>query len=181
MQKLYKLVPFLSILIIGCGASVPRFTSEKGSTPTRYDSPAKENKIDTTTETYNNNEILASETGEISFYAHQFDGKLTANGEVYDMNGISAAHPKYPLNTIIKIVNLKNHKSIVVRINDRMPVNPKGRILDASMGVAKQLDYLVDGVTLAKVQVLRWGDGKKIDNVKVTQDKPFLKSSPRYK
>ena len=60
-------------------------------------------------------------TGVSSFYAEDFHGKLTANGEIYDMYGLTAAHKTLPLNTIVRVTNLDNNKSLILRINDQGP------------------------------------------------------------
>ena len=97
--------------------------------------------------------------GVSSFYADDFHGKLTANGEIYDMYGLTAAHKTLPLNTIVRVTNLANNKSLILRINDRGPY-VKGRILDCSYGAAKKLDFINQGTTDVKVEVIEWGDNK---------------------
>ncbi len=97
--------------------------------------------------------------GVSSFYAEDFHGKLTANGEVYDMYGLTAAHKTLPLNTIVRVTNLANNKSLILRINDRGPY-VKGRILDCSYGAAKKLDFVTQGTTEVKIEVIEWGDNK---------------------
>ena len=97
--------------------------------------------------------------GISSFYAEDFHGKLTANGEVYDMYGLTAAHKTMPLNTICRVTNLENDKSLILRINDRGPYI-KGRILDCSYGAAKKLDFINQGTTMVKIEVIEWGDDK---------------------
>ena len=96
-------------------------------------------------------------SGVSSFYAEDFHGKLTANGEVYDMYGLTAAHKTLPLNTICRVTNMKNNKSLILRINDRGPYI-KGRILDCSYGAAKKLGFVNDGTTEVKIEVMEWGD-----------------------
>ena len=105
--------------------------------------------------------------GISSFYAEDFHGKLTANGEVYDMYGLTAAHKTLPLNTICRVTNLKNGKSLILRINDRGPY-VKGRILDCSYGAAKKLGFIVQGTTDVKIEVIEWGDDKYMQH----RDKP---------
>ena len=97
--------------------------------------------------------------GISSFYAEDFHGKLTANGEVYDMYGVTAAHKTLPLNTVCRVTNLANNKSLILRINDRGPYI-KGRILDCSYGAAKKLDFIKEGTTNVKIEVIEFGDGK---------------------
>lgn len=104
----------------------------------------------------NNLNLLGVETGTASFYADEFDGKKTANGEVYNMNDLTAAHPSYPFNTLVKVINLSNQKSVEVRINDRMP-QFKGRIIDLSFAAAKKIDMINAGIQDVKVEVLKWG------------------------
>ncbi len=96
-------------------------------------------------------------TGIASYYGTDFHGKLTANGEVYDMYGLTAAHKTLPLNTIIRVTNLDNHKSLILRINDRGPY-VEGRILDCSYGAAKKLGYLLQGTAKVRIEVIEWGD-----------------------
>ena len=97
--------------------------------------------------------------GVSSFYAEDFHGKLTANGEVYDMYGITAAHKTLPLNTIVRVTNMENDKSIIVRINDRGPFIP-GRILDCSYGAALKLGFIAQGTTKVKIEIIEFGDNK---------------------
>ena len=97
--------------------------------------------------------------GVSSFYAEDFHGKLTANGERYDMYGLTAAHKTLPLNTVARVTNLENGKSLILRINDRGPYI-KGRMLDCSYGAAKKLDFVQQGKTKVQLDVIEWGDGK---------------------
>ena len=98
-------------------------------------------------------------TGVSSFYGSDFHGKLTANGEVFDMYGLTAAHKTLPLNTIVRVTNLANNKSLIMRINDRGPYI-KGRILDCSYGAAKKLDFLLQGTAKVRIEIIEVGDGK---------------------
>ena len=100
---------------------------------------------------------LESETGTASYYSDEFNGRKTANGEIYDMNGLTAAHPSYPFNTIVRVTNLLNGKNVEVRINDRMP-QFKNRIIDLSLAAAKKIDMIKDGIQEVKVEVLEWGN-----------------------
>ncbi|MBC8214081.1 MAG: septal ring lytic transglycosylase RlpA family protein [Candidatus Marinimicrobia bacterium] len=97
-------------------------------------------------------------TGMSSYYGKDFHGKLTANGEIFDMYGLTAAHKTLPLNTIVRVTNLNNDKSLILRINDRGPYIA-GRILDCSYGAAKKLGFVSAGVTKVKIEVIEWGDG----------------------
>ncbi len=97
--------------------------------------------------------------GLSSYYGKDFHGKLTANGEIFDMYGITAAHRTMPLNTVARVTNLSNMKSLILRINDRGPY-VEGRILDCSYGAAKKLGFLTDGTVMVKIEVIEWGDNK---------------------
>ena len=97
--------------------------------------------------------------GISSYYGKDFHGKLTANGEVYDMYGLTAAHKTLPLNTIVRVTNLENDKSLILRINDRGPF-VKGRILDCSYGAALKLGFIGNGTTNVLVEVIEYGDDK---------------------
>jgi rare lipoprotein A len=76
------------------------------------------------------------------------------------MNSISAAHPFFPMGTLVRVTNLSNNKSVVLKINDRMPYRPD-RIIDLSLGAARELGFVEDGLAEVKVEVLEWGKGKK--------------------
>ena len=75
------------------------------------------------------------------------------------MYGLTAAHKTLPLNTIVRVTNLENNKSLILRINDRGPY-VKGRILDCSYGAAKKLEFVNEGTAKVKIEVIEWGDGK---------------------
>ena len=95
------------------------------------------------------------ETGIASWYGPGFDGNLTANGEIYDMNGISAAHKTLPFGTIVRVVDLDTGRSIVVRINDRGPFI-EGRIIDLSKGAAEKLGMVDRGIIPVGLRIVRW-------------------------
>ena len=91
--------------------------------------------------------------GKASYYADKFHGKKTANGEIFDMNGLTAAHKTLPFGTICRVTNLENQKQVIVKINDRGPFI-EGRILDLSKGAAKALDAIQIGVIEVKIEIL---------------------------
>ena len=91
--------------------------------------------------------------GKASFYADQFQGRTTANGEKYDHNKLTAAHLSLPFGTKVKVTNLSNNKTTLVVINDRGPFI-EGRIIDLSKSAAQQLDFIPLGVVEVKVEVL---------------------------
>jgi len=94
---------------------------------------------------------IVSETGKASFYGNEFDGKKTANGETFHQSQFTAAHKHLPFGTMVKVTNLVNNKSVIVRINDRGPY-AAGRIIDLSKAAAKQIDMIAAGVV--KVEIL---------------------------
>lgn len=93
------------------------------------------------------------QTGKASWYGAAFQGRLTANGEVYNMNGLSAAHPTMPLPSYARVTNLSNGSSIIVRVNDRGPY-VANRIIDLSREAAKMLNYKDNGLASVKVEYI---------------------------
>jgi rare lipoprotein A len=91
------------------------------------------------------------EEGIASWYGPDFHGRLTANGEVFDMHSITAAHPTLPIPSYARVTNLENHRSIIVRINDRGPY-ARGRIIDLSIGAANALGFYGDGLARVRVE-----------------------------
>lgn len=91
--------------------------------------------------------------GKASYYADKFHGRKTANGETFDMYDYTAAHKELPFNTMIKVTNLNNGKTVVVRINDRGPFI-KGREIDLSKGAAEKLDMISAGVVDVKMEII---------------------------
>ena len=93
------------------------------------------------------------QTGLASYYADKFHGRLTASGEVFDMNALTAAHRTLPFGTKVRVTNLDNGNKVVLRINDRGPF-VKGRIIDVSWRGAQELDFVAEGVVKVRVEVL---------------------------
>lgn len=90
--------------------------------------------------------------GTASFYSNKFEGKQTANGEIFSQNKLTAACNVLPFGTWIKVTNLKNGRSVVVKVNDRLQYKMK-RVVDLSKLAAKQIGHK-DGLTRVKVEVL---------------------------
>ena len=91
--------------------------------------------------------------GQASFYGNKFHGKKTANGEIFSQDKFTAACNVLPLGTWIRVTNLKNGRSVVVKTNDRL--HPKmRRLVDLSRAAAKKLGYISNGLTRVKVEVL---------------------------
>ena len=158
----YLLINFIIILFIFSCSPAPRYNS--GSAQLKSHGASKnvkfkkksKNKFDKSKTTY---------TGISSYYGPNFHGKLTANGEVYDMYGLTAAHKEMPLNTVARVTNLDNGKSLILRINDRGPYID-GRILDCSYGAAKKLDFINEGTANVEIKIIEWGDGEYMHHIK---------------
>jgi rare lipoprotein A len=130
------LIAFLfGVLIVGCGASVPRFTSKEKRTV----------------------ELASSQlSGIASYYADEFHGRKTANGETYDMHELTAAHRTLPFNTKLKVRNLENNKEVVVRVNDRGPFKDD-RVIDLSLEAAKLLGLIAKGTAPVELDIVEPG------------------------
>ena len=140
-----KLSLVIFLFIISCTVS-PRYGA---STQVNNKKNIKNNKI-------KSNSVLR---GVSSWYGPNFHGKLTANGEVYDMYGVTAAHKTLTLNTVVRVTNLDNGKSLILRINDRGPY-VDGRILDCSFGAAKKLGFHEQGTANVEIKIIEEGDGE---------------------
>lgn len=95
-----------------------------------------------------------TQKGLASWYGAKFHGRPTASGETYDMNRISAAHKQLPLGTVVMVKNRDNGKKLRVPINDRGPFI-KGRIIDLSVGAARQLEMFGEGLANVRIKVVR--------------------------
>jgi peptidoglycan lytic transglycosylase len=134
--------------------------------------------------------------GVASWYGRDFHGRLTANGEIYDMYSISAAHTTLPLPCYVRVTNLDNHRSIVVRVNDRGPYH-RNRVIDLSIGTAKALEFYDRGLARVRVEYVgpapiegsddtmlmatlrEGGPAPAPSRVMVAAAKPFVPEAPR--
>ncbi len=98
----------------------------------------------------------AREEGLASYYADEFNGRRTSNGEVFDMNKLTAAHKSLPFNSVVKVTNLENGMSVVVRVNDRGPF-VGGRVIDLSLAGAKAIGMIGTGTARVVLEVLEFG------------------------
>lgn len=147
MKKLiYFVIPFF---LVSCTSTLryEKTNGDKEENSFRY----KKSKIFTEQRT------IETFAGIASYYADEFNGRKTANGEIFNMNDLTAAHISYPFNTICRVTNLKNQKSVVVRINDRKP-DTNNREIDLSLKAAQELDMLNDGLTEVRIDILEWGE-----------------------
>ena len=161
---------FLFSLLIGCSSTGSRYKDKHDSTPTRLPNQAELANAIPRAEAHSRGgnkdyrvrgkdyQVLPSakdfeQTGIASWYGKKFHGHLTSNGEIYDMYAMSAAHKNLPLPTYLEVTNLKNNKSVIVRVNDRGPFHPE-RIIDLSYSAAYRLDMLNTGTALVKINAI---------------------------
>lgn len=118
-------------------------------------------------------------TGISSWYGPNFNGKLTSNGEMYDMFAFTCAHKTLPMQTILRVTNLDNGKEVVVRVNDRGPF-VKQRIIDLSKAAAYKIEMTKKGTAHVRLEVLGFYD-KSSSNVKpITPTKRVARKSTRH-
>src|SRR6266446_5703952 len=98
-----------------------------------------------------------AKVGYASFYAHRFHGRATAYGETYDEKALTAAHPSLPLGTRIRVTNLANGRSVVLRINDRGPW-AENRLIDVSYAAAQELRFVREGLARVRIEVVAQAD-----------------------
>lgn len=120
----------------GCGGASPRFGA--GST---------------TASTKVTQQTPHELRGIASYYADEFNGRTTSNGEIYDMHELTAAHRTLPFDTLVRVRNLANNKEVVVRINDRGPFKDD-RIIDLSLEAAKRIGLVTHGTAAVELDVL---------------------------
>jgi rare lipoprotein A (peptidoglycan hydrolase) len=141
---------FLGSGLFGLAPSANPKTAAEASDP----SPAMPKQSVTPQRKATSQRPLAIWTCMTSWYGEDFDGQPTANGETYDMYGDTAAHPTLPLGSIVRVVNPKNDRSQVVRINDRGPY-VEGRELDVSYEVARRLGFEQTGTARVRLELLK--------------------------
>ena len=98
-------------------------------------------------------EVVGTEFGVASYYHNKFNGRKTANGEIFQNIGLTAAHKTLPLGTWVRVTNLKNDSVVVVKVNDRLPKYSK-RTIDLTVTAAKQLNFVRAGLTKVKIEVI---------------------------
>ena len=94
------------------------------------------------------------QTGRASWYGRLFQGRATANGENFDMNGLTCAHRSLPMGSLIRVTNLGNQKSVVVRVNDRGPIR-RSRVIDLSYAAARFLGFSGNGTAQVRLELLK--------------------------
>ena len=150
-NKIFFIIIFF--LLFSCTAA-PRFNSQ-----TAGNSSNKKNTVLlSSSRKINKNKYKSELRGFTSWYGPNFHGKLTANGEVYDQYGVTAAHKTLPLGTVARVTNIDNGKSTILRINDRGPY-VGDRILDCSYGAAIKLGFKDLGTANVEIKIIELGDG----------------------
>ena len=156
MSKELSLFVFCLLLLIWSCSPSPRYTVLKPREGKPSDTTGKTYEVEGKTYRIMGEKPPAGTKiqGTASYYADDFHGKKTSNGETYDMYGLTAAHPTLPINTWIEVKNLSNGRTVIVRINDRGPFI-EGRILDLSYGAAKVLNMVDKGIQEVEIEILR--------------------------
>ena len=99
--------------------------------------------------------LARTEIGVASWYGAERQASPTASGELFDMNKLTGAHRELPLGTLVRVTNLRNHKTTQLKINDRGPGSPR-RLIDLSWAAAQHLGFLTQGLTLVEVEVVSY-------------------------
>ena len=144
------------LLTLWMAANMLQATAQTEATPVSTRSVTSSS---TSTRHVNNAKI---QYGTASFYSDKFEGRQTANGEIFTQKGMTCAHNSLPLGTWVKVTNLSNKRSVILKVTDRLhPKNP--RLVDLSKSAAKKLGYTGHGLTKVKVEVL----GKTAESVAI--------------
>src|SRR5215469_6964531 len=145
-------IALLALLLAGCASGPPSGPSQGGEVAGHYrvGGPYQIKGI----WYYPAVDYNYDRTGVASWYGEQFEGRLTANGEIFDLNQLTAAHTTLPMPSIVQVTNLENGRSLQVRVNDRGPF-VDGRLIDLSRRSAQLLGFERRGTTLVRVKVLK--------------------------
>ena len=147
-------LPFVLLLVLaGCGGGAERPIATPGPVASGDQKIGRPYQI-AGIWYYPREDANYDETGTASWYGPNFHGKSTANGEIFDMNAVSAAHPTLPLPSRVRVTNLENGRSLMVRVNDRGPF-ARGRIIDLSRRAAQLLGFASNGTARVRVQLVR--------------------------
>jgi rare lipoprotein A len=135
-----------------CVAGLGAAQGNSGSDHDRI-SPTRQQKPKPATKSTHARRARPYQVGTASWYGSYFDGKETASGEPFDMYDLTAAHPSLPLGTMVKVTNLRNGRTVVVRVNDRGPV-VEGRIIDLSYQAARELHLEHQGIQTVRLDIV---------------------------
>ncbi|NOR50189.1 MAG: septal ring lytic transglycosylase RlpA family protein [Desulfuromonadales bacterium] len=147
------------LLLAACGAPTPTYKVRVSDAPSQIEKKPTQRSYEVNGERY---QPIASakgysEKGLASWYGKKFHGRKTSNGETYDMYAMTAAHKTLPMNVHLKVTNLANGRSTVVRINDRGPF-VRSRIIDLSYSAAKELGVVGPGTAPVHIEALGYRD-----------------------
>ena len=143
----------LAIVLLIAGSGAAQGPNSSGSANTRNPKSPPTAKPSVAAKT-KPTKLQPYQVGTASWYGRPFVGKATASGEPYNMFDLTAAHPDLPLGSYVKVTNLRNRRSVVVRINDRGPIVP-GRIIDVSYSAAQALQFNKSGLQKVRLDVVR--------------------------
>jgi len=169
------------LLLCGCSFNSGRYQQTHDSTPSRAPSSKELNdaipRVEAKSKGGNRNYTVRGihykvldnadnyqQKGIASYYGNKFHGHLTSNGEIYNMYSMSAAHKSLPLPSYVKVTNLANNKSVIVRVNDRGPFH-KERLIDLSYSAAYKLDMLKTGTARVSINVITKNNPQKKEKV----------------
>ncbi len=110
--------------------------------------------------------LSASEKGSASYYSSSFNGRKTASGEVFNNNLFTAAHKSLPLGTMVKVTNMKNDSTIILKVNDRLSKN-SNHIIDVTLAAAKKLNFVRNGIATVTVDVLSTKDEETTEDERI--------------
>ena len=149
MKKLLTVLMILTMSLSSIAATkktATKKTTSKNTTAKKTTTKKATSKKTTASKTY--------QTGLASFYGGKWHGRKTANGEIFNTNSLTAAHKTLPFNTRVKVTNLSNGKSVIVRINNRGPYI-KGRIIDLSTAAFTSIESRNKGITRVKLEIVK--------------------------
>jgi rare lipoprotein A len=163
-----QLLLFFALVVCGCGSRKPVAGRPPAATqPAATSQPAKESTNNATPASGASSKPAAkrgrpvvpplppgfTEEGNASWYGIPFNGRRSSNGEIYDMYKMTAAHRTYPFDTVVRVTNLSNGKSAVVRITDRGPF-VENRVIDLSLAAAQEIESVGPGVVRVRLEVV---------------------------
>ncbi len=123
---------------------------------------------------------LLVQEGTASFYGKKFHGKRTANGEIFSLDSMTAAHKRLPLGTWVRVINKKNNLSVVVRINDRLPIYSK-RQIDISRAAAERIDMVQEGLGNVRIEAVDLEELDRMVEYYADREHPGLRIRPYYR
>jgi peptidoglycan lytic transglycosylase len=138
--------PLVWAIVVACGAASAEFVFSQenmlNNPPVPAEQPEKPNEPP-----------ASKQTGLAAFYHVTFQGRRTASGESFDHNELTAAHKTLPFGTLVRVINLRNNQSVIVRVNDRGPMQPD-RVIDVTRRAAGLLGFLQQGMTRVALEIL---------------------------